>query len=305
MENFKFKEDTLKINCDSAASWEKTPDTKGDVNGHEDPISERTQNISKGRKGENDVEMMKKKVTELEVKVDELKIKEMKEKIVEELSEEVKVVKEMFTNKMCEMQKDLLAMVEHCLNFEKELSQTKEENQKMQSQIKELVEERDRGMEAGWQGLAGWQGGRLAKDSPAEEVVHTKKSTVEEVAQFKTLDAGPNKCRIVTVSSGSLGSTPSPSKSPPSVPDHRPQVMPPDFNSTKIMWHHPTSTPVYTPGQPRLPVYHQGFSDQPYAQYLPPATVPDQYHYDGAFYPYGPYQINSGFQILPRQPGES
>merc|ERR1719378_1732164 len=114
---------------------------------------------------------MKQKVTELEVKVDELKMKEkdldrscleMKEKIVEELSEEVKVVKEMFTNKMCEMQKDLLGMVEHCLNFEKELSQTKEENQKMESRIKELVEERDRGMEAGW------QGGRLAKDSAVE-----------------------------------------------------------------------------------------------------------------------------------------
>ena len=159
MENFKFTEDTLKINCDGAASCEKTPDTKGDENGHDDPISERTQNISKGRKGENDVEMMKKKVTELEVKVDELKmkendlerscleVKEMKEKIVKELSEEVKVVKEMFINKMCEMQKDLLAMVDHCLNFEKELSQTKEENQKMRSQIEELMEERDRRME--------------------------------------------------------------------------------------------------------------------------------------------------------------
>merc|ERR1712192_282245 len=101
-------------------------------------------------------------------------------------------------------------------------------------------------------------------------------------------------CKIVTISSGSLGSNPSPSKAPPSVLDQT-QVTPSSLRSTKIMWHHPISAPVYTPGQPRLPatVYHQGFgaADHPYAQYLPPeappVTVADQFHYPSAFYPYG------------------
>ena len=134
MENFKFKEDKSKIDCDSAASWEKTPDTKGDENGHDVPISGSTQSISNGRKGENDVEIVKQIVMQLEIKVDELQRKEMelekkclevdeeKKKMVIKFSEEIKVLKETFSNKMCEMQKDLLAMVEHCLNFEKELS---------------------------------------------------------------------------------------------------------------------------------------------------------------------------------------
>ena len=63
---------------------------------------------------------------------------------VGELSEEIKVLKETFFNKISEMQKDLLAMVEHCLDFEKVLSQTKQENQEMQSRIKELEEEKER-----------------------------------------------------------------------------------------------------------------------------------------------------------------
>ena len=121
---------------------------------------------------------------------------------------------------MCEMQKDLLAMVEHCLDFEKELSRTKEENRKMQSQIKELVEERE---------------GRMEKElTPGEEMsrekaTHVKKSTVEEVANSKTPGVSSNKCRIVTVSSGSLGSTPSPSKSL----DRR-QVPPPSLSSSHL-----------------------------------------------------------------------
>ena len=130
--------------------------------------------ISDDKKKENDIEMLKQKVMHLETKVDDLEMKEkkmekrclqveeekekmvkelseeikvLKEKMVNELSEEIKFLKEMFTNKMCEMQKDLLSMVEHSLNFDKELSQTKEENQKMRSQIEELMEERDRRME--------------------------------------------------------------------------------------------------------------------------------------------------------------
>ena len=236
------------------------------------------ENISNKKKDQDGVE----EVRHLESRrVDDLQMKELElekgcleseeetEIRISELSEEIEVLKETFSNKMCEMQKDLLAMVEHCLNFEKELSRTKEENRKMQSQIKELVEERE---------------GRMEKElTPGEEmsrekVTHVKKSTVEEVANSKTPGVSSNKCRIVTVSSGSLGSTPSPSKSL----DRR-QVPPP--NSTKIMWHHPTSAPVYTPGMPRPPVYHQDFSDQYLPAVAPP--VPDQYYYHAAFYPYG------------------
>jgi len=283
MENFKFKEDKSKINCDSAASWEKTPDTKVDEHGYDVPISGSAQDISNGRKGENDVEMVKQRVAQLELKVDVLEMKEKelerrcleaeeeKERMAKELSEEIKVVKEMFTNKMCEMQRDLLAMVEHCLNFEKELSQTKEENQKMQSRIIELVEKRDRRMME--------QNQLLAKDEALEKAGHTKKSTVEEVANSKTPGESSNKCRIVTVSSGSLGSTPSPSKSPPTVPD-LPQVIPPSPRSTEMVWHNPTSAPLYVPGQPQ----GYGAFDQPYAQYFPPTA---QHHYPSAFYPYG------------------
>ena len=178
---------------------------------------------------------------ELELEKGCLESEEETEIRISELSEEIEVLKETFSNKMYEMQKDLLAMVEHCLNFEKELSRTKEENRKMQSQIKELVEERE---------------GRMEKElTPGEEMsrekaTHVKKSTVEEVANSKTPGVSSNKCRIVTVSSGSLGSTPSPSKS-----------------------------------LDRPPVYHQDFSDQYLPAVAPP--VPDQYYYHAAFYPYG------------------
>ena len=229
------------------------------------------ENISNKKKDQDAVE----EVTHLESRrVDDLQMKELefekgceeeRERRISELSKEIKVLKETFSNKMYEMQKDLLAMVEHCLNFEKELSRTKEENRKMQSQIKELVEERE---------------GRMEKElTPGEEMsrekaTHVKKSTVEEVANSKTPGVSSNKCRIVTVSSGSLGSTPSPSKSL----DRR-QVPPPSLR------HHPTSAPVYSPGMPRPPVYHQDFSDQYLPAVAPP--VPDQYYYHAAFYPYG------------------
>jgi len=232
------------------------------------------ENISNKKKDQDGVE----EVRHLESRrVDDLQMKELElekgcleseeetEIRISELSEEIEVLKETFSNKMYEMQKDLLAMVEHCLNFEKELSRTKEENRKMQSQIKELVEERE---------------GRMEKElTPGEEMsrekaTHVKKSTVEEVANSKTPGVSSNKCRIVTVSSGSLGSTPSPSKSL----DRR-QVPPPSLR------HHPTSAPVYSPGMPRPPVYHQDFSDQYLPAVAPP--VPDQYYYHAAFYPYG------------------
>jgi len=280
MENFKFKEDKSESNFVGAAPWEKTPDTKVDEN----PISSSAQNTTNSKKGTNDVEIVKQIVMQLEIKVDELQRKEMelekkcleveeeKERRVIKFSEEIKVLKETFSNKMCEMQKDLLSMVEHCLNFENVLSQTKEENQKMRSQIKELVEERDMRIQ---------QDQSLGKEMSDVKAGSQRISGVEESVSSQTSGVSSNKCRIVTVSSGSLGSNPSPSKSPPFVPD-RPQMTPPSswLRSTKIMWHHPTSAPVYTPGQSR-PLPHGGFGGGP------PFTVADQYHYPSAFYPYG------------------
>jgi len=280
MENFKFKEDKSESNFVGAAPWEKTPDTKVDEN----PISSSAQNTTNSKKGTNDVEIVKQIVMQLEIKVDELQRKEMelekkclevdeeKKKMVIKFSEEIKVLKETFSNKMCEMQKDLLSMVEHCLNFENVLSQTKEENEKMRSQIKELVEERDMRIQ---------QDQSLGKEMSDVKAGSQRISGVEESVSSQTSGVSSNKCRIVTVSSGSLGSNPSPSKSPPFVPD-RPQMTPPSswLRSTKIMWHHPTSAPVYTPGQSR-PLPHGGFGGGP------PFTVADQYHYPSAFYPYG------------------
>ena len=280
MENFKFKEDKSESNFVGAAPWEKTPDTKVDEN----PISSNAQNTNNSKKGTNDVEIVEQRVMQLEIKVDELQRKEMelekkcleveeeKERRVIELSEEMKVLKETFSNKMCEMQKDLLSMVEHCLNFENVLSQTKEENEKMRSQIKELVEERERRMQ---------QIQIPQKEMAHVKAVNPKKLSAEEIVTPQFPESSSDKCRIMTVSSGSLGSNPSPSKSPPFVPD-RPQMTPPSSwsRSTKIMWHHPTSAPVYTPGQSR-PLPHGGFGG------VPPFTVADQYHYPSAFYPYG------------------
>jgi len=280
MENFKFKEDKSESNFVGAAPWEKTPDTKVDEN----PISSSAQNTTNSKKGTNDVEIVKQIVMQLEIKVDELQRKEMelekkclevdeeKKEMVIKFSDEMQVLKETFSNKMCEMQKDLLSMVEHCLNFENVLSQTKEENEKMRSQIKELVEERDMRIQ---------QDQSLGKEMSDVKAGSQRISGVEESVSSQTSGVSSNKCRIVTVSSGSLGSNPSPSKSPPFVPD-RPQMTPPSswLRSTKIMWHHPTSAPVYTPGQSR-PLPHGGFGGGP------PFTVADQYHYPSAFYPYG------------------
>ena len=51
------------------------------------------------------------------------------------LIEEMKALKETYASKMSEMQKNLLSMVEHCLDFEKALTDVKEENKKLKSQI--------------------------------------------------------------------------------------------------------------------------------------------------------------------------
>ena len=98
-----------------------------------------------------------------------------------------------------------------------------------------------------------------------EKAIFHKHSSVEKSVSTVTPGAGSNKCRIVTVSSGSLGSTPSPSKSPPSVLD-RPQMTPPSswLRSTKFMWHHPPSAPLYMPGYPQ----GYGVSEQSYPQFF-------------------------------------
>ena len=259
------------------------------VHGYDTPTSASAlENISNEKKDKDGVEedtyFESRRDDDLQMKFErrlKLEAEEERERRFSELSEEIKVLKETFSNKMWEMQKDLLAMVEHCLDFEKELSRTKDENRKMQSQIQELVEERE---------------GRVEKEqTPGEEMsrgeaTHVKKSSCRRKTKKSTVEeVSSNKCRIVTVSSGSLGSTPSPSKSPPraSVLD-RPQVPPPSPSSTKTMWHHPTSAPVYTPGLPPglfTPGHHQDFSDQYLAAVAPP--VPDQYYYNAAFYSYG------------------
>ena len=211
------------------------------------------------------------------------------ERQVSELCEEIKVLKETFFNKISEMQKDLLAMVEHCVDFEKVLSQTKQENQEMQSRIKELEEEKER---------------RTHREQKVEKALslnkdaQLKKFSVEEVVSSKTTDdVGSNGCRIVNaVSSGSLGSSPgpSPSKSPPSILG-RQKVMTLSPRSSTIMWHRPPSAPLYMPGYPQ----GYGAQDQFYPQFpqAPPGTVPDQYPYPAPFYTYG--QEIEGYQQHP------
>jgi len=313
-----FKSD-FESDSNSAATQMKASPTAVEGNGHDVPTSE----ISVAKKsayGEAMVKHLKTRVDDLQMKELEwegrcLKAEEEKERTVNKLSEEIKVLnknlqmKEMewegrclkaeeekertvnklseeikgLNKKMSEMQRDLLTMVEHCLKFENALSQTKEENRRME---KEQI---------------------LGEEMSNERATRNKKCTVEEVSNLKTPGVSSN--RIVT----SLGSIPSSSMSPPNVLD-LPQVQPPNPRPTEIMWHHPTSVPVYTPGQPRLPVYHQGQSNQHYAhwapvgidgiaQYLspvaPPVTVPDLSHYHTDFCPYGQESHHQNPELKP------
>ena len=270
-----FQEDKSRNICNGAATQRKASDTEMegseyDVATFDDaPCCE---NISDEKTCEHDDEV-RVMVEHLETRVDDLQMKELelerrcleveeeKERRVSELSEEVKTLNETFYIKMREMQKDLLCMVEHCLNFEKE-------NQKMRNQIKQLVEERERRMQP-------IQIPR--KDTLHEKAIFHRQPSIEKNVSLQTPRLGSNNCRIVTVSNGSLGSTPTPSKSPPSVLD-RPQMTPPSswLRSTKFVWHHPPSAPPFMPGYP------QGYraSDQSYPQLFQsqrvahPVTVP-------------------------------
>ena len=114
------------------------------------------------------------------------------------LIEEMKALKETYASKMSEMQKNLLSMVEHCLDFEKALSDVKEENKKLKSRIDKMEKETQRRKDE--------------EKTFRNPTSGTAKSMDSQVLAPKT----PNsikKCKIVSVSSGSLGTSPSPSKS--------------------------------------------------------------------------------------------
>ena len=156
MENFTFKEEKSKRGDDNTVTENKTPSLSF---GGDNPTTYK--NIpdappSPGARFPSSIPGGKERMSILERNVEELQRSflageaakklevELMEMQVGELSEEIKVLKETFFNKISEMQKDLLAMVEHCLDFEKVLSQSKQENQEMQSRIKELEEEKER-----------------------------------------------------------------------------------------------------------------------------------------------------------------
>ena len=308
MENFTFKEEKSKRGDDNTVTENKTPSLSfgGDNPTFDNPPTHN--NIpdappSPGARFPSSIPGGKERMSILERNVEELQrsflaggtVQKLEVEVMEmqvgELCEEIKVLKETFFNKISEMQKDLLAMVEHCVDFEKVLSQTKQENQELQSRVKELEEEKER---------------RTHREQKVEKALslnkdaQLKKFSVEEVVSSKTTDdVGSNGCRIVNaVSSGSLGSSPgpSPSKSPPSILGRQKVMTPSPRSSTStIMWHRPPSAPLYMPGYPQ----GYGAQDQFYPQFpqAPPGTVPDQYPYPAPFYTYG--QETEGYQQHP------
>ena len=66
------------------------------------------------------------------------------ERRIFDLKEEMKALQETFSSKMSKMQKDLLSMVEHCLDFEKALSDVQEENKKLKIRIDKMEKETQR-----------------------------------------------------------------------------------------------------------------------------------------------------------------
>ena len=177
------------------------------------------------------------------------------EERIYELKEEMKALKETFTSRMSGMQKDLLLMVEHCLDFEKALSDVKEENKKLKSRINELEKEKQK---------------RKDEEKTFRNPTNsTAKSIDNQVLAPKT----PNsikKCKIVSVSSGSLGTSPSPSKS--QSPDQHQEIKSsPNPRSTEmaeedIIWYpDASSAPFFTQD-----MNSQSAFDQPYPQFFPP-----------------------------------
>merc|ERR1719204_1866652 len=155
-----------------------------------------------------------------------------------DLSEEIEVTKETFVNKMSEMQENLLLMVEHCLDFEKDLVKLKEENRRMRIEIKDLREEKNCLKEEEKKSSSGNADGELIFTNSQHSVQQSVISGGEVVAK-------PERCRIVTVSSGSLDSHPSPSKSAlPATEKEETSYYPGPGPS--ITWHRPLSLPSYT-----------------------------------------------------------
>ena len=156
-----------------------------------------------------------------------------------DLSEEIEVTKETFVKKMSEMQENLLLMVEHCLDFEKDLVKLKEENRRMRIEIKDLREERNCLKEEEKKSSSGNADGELIFTNSQHSVQQSVISGGEVVAK-------PKRCRIVTVSSGSLDSHPSPSKSTlPATEKEETSYYPGPEPS--ITWHRPLSLPSYSP----------------------------------------------------------
>ena len=172
-----------------------------------------------------------------------------------DLKEEMKALKETFSSKMSEMQKDLLSMVEHCLDFEKALSDVKEENKKLKSRINKMEKETQRREDE--------------EKTCRNPTSRTTKSMDSHVLAPKT----PNsikQCKIVSVSSGSLGTSPSPSKS--QSPDQHQEIKSsPNPRSTEMteenaIWYpDASSAPFFTQDMNSQPAF-----DQPYPQFFPP-----------------------------------
>ena len=154
-----------------------------------------------------------------------------------DLREKIEAAKETFVNKMSEMQENLLLMVEHCLDFEKDLVKLKEENRRMRIEIKDLREERKCLKEEEKKSSSGNADGELIFTNNQHSVQQSEIPGGEVVAK-------PERCRIVTVSSGSLDSHPSPSKSalPPTEKEETSY-----YPGPSITWHRPLSFPSYTP----------------------------------------------------------
>ena len=172
-----------------------------------------------------------------------------------DLKEEMKALKETFSSKMSEMQKDLLSMVEHCLDFEKALSDVKEENKKLKSRIDKMEKETQRRKDE-----------EKAFRNPTNG---TAKSMDSQLLAPKTPNS-VKKCKIVSVSSGSLGTSPSPSKS--QSPDQHQEIKSsPNPRSTEMTeentsWYLDAfSAPFFTQDMNSQPAF-----DEPYPQFFPP-----------------------------------
>ena len=171
------------------------------------------------------------------------------------LIEEMKALKETYASKMSEMQKNLLSMVEHCLDFEKALSDVKEENKKLKSRIDKMEKETQRRKDE--------------EKTFRNPTSGTAKSMDSQVLAPKT----PNsikKCKIVSVSSGYLDTSPSPSKS--QSPDQHQEIKSsPIPRSTEMteedaIWYpDASSAPFFTQDMNSQPAF-----DQPYPQFFPP-----------------------------------